>query len=304
MGEEESNEPLSEVTKPFGKEEIPITVQTVVSRQTIKQSTSTHISYKGNPNKIDKFMHELFEDLGYTLFKDKLTSTTGSFGEQVIDLDLKVTAVKLVRTKADITRKKRLIFLALAVFGLLIMLFSLSTGPYRDSNGNERGSLVAVLFYGFIGLCFVAAGALLYWFSPQIQKLWYAPGFITMRIDGAGTAYMGTRARKMHDEGSHSARGEHVIQTTYLDGDLDILIGHETEIQSQTWDRYLLEKDEKSEPSLISVLKAMYKRKKEIVVGNKDKYDKLPEGKVELNKIADNDLKEIKQKLMKFSGTH
>ncbi len=279
------------LTKTFGKEEISKTFYTSVNRQEVKQKAHTQISYKGNPNKLEKYVFGLLEDLSYNIFNPKLKTQAGGFGEQVVDIDFEATAVKMVRIKGETTLSKANRLLFIPIFGLFLLFLY---GAIQDASA-------WILFFGII---FLIGGGILYYLSPKIKKYWYKPGFVTMWIDGSGTAYLGTKARKLHDSGENSARGEHLVQTAYLEGDMDVIIGYEEEVDNKNLNSFLLREKEQSDYSLITVIKATFKKQKELEIGDKNKYDKLPENKQSLDKIASNDLKELREKLNKFSGTH
>jgi hypothetical protein len=268
------------VSSVFGDEGIEKTYLVNPTRQDIKQKPHSQLTYKGNPNNLDTYVRNILEDLNYKVVNHRLNTKSGGFGEQVLDVDIGATGIKLVRMRGKISDGKKPHFLAFSGLGLLLLILN-----------------VAVL-----GIILLIAGAALYYLTPRIRKYQYTPGFITMWLSGAGTAYLGTKARKTRERGERSGEGEHVIQTAYLEGDLDLIVGYEDETVSKNYSKYLLGENEKPDYSIPDLLAAILKQKKELVIGDKGRYEKLPEGKAALGNIADEDLREIRAKLMKFTG--
>ncbi len=250
-----------------------------MSVQELKQLRWAQVPFRGNPNALDAWLDRTLESMGYTSRSYRMEAKPTDFGDAVYDLRVQSSGIKTLRLQGGITRHKKKTFLWITAVGAFLLLIGIQAA--------------------WLGALLIAAGGALWYLTPTATHHWYKPAAVTAWIQGEGTAYKGTKSRKLASIAA--AKEEHVLQTTYVDSEINLTIGVDATCKDTSLDRYLLRQDDASD-NVAGLLKAMVQGRREITIGSREKYAQLLPDEAALEKYAADELKELRTKLAKASG--
>ncbi len=258
---------------------VQISAPASISVQELKHLRFAQVTYHGSPNALDAWLDRTLESMGYASRSCQMEAKPTDFGDAVYDVRVRAGGLKALRMQGGVTRQKKKTFLWITGLGAFLLLIGIQAA--------------------WLGALLIAAGGALWFLTPTAVHYRYKPAAVSAWIQGEGTAYKGTKSRRLAKV--ESTKEEHVLQTTYVDSEINLTAGVDVQVKDTALDRYLLREDDDSDGPL-GLLKAMLQGKKEIVIGSKDKYAHLLPDEAALEKYALDDLRELRTKLAKASG--
>jgi|GEM_PF-5345402 len=241
----------------------------------LKKLHWARIPYRGNPNALESYIDRTLEEMSYTARLTRLDAKPTQFGENVLHVQMQAGGIRTLRMQGGVKREKKNTFLWASAGGAGLLIFGIGA-PW-------------------IGGVLIAAGGALWFLTPTLTHYYYKPAALTAWVQGVGTAYKGTQSRKV--PASVPTKEGQTVYTTYVESELELTAGVDAQVSEKAMDRFLLRDDEAAGYGVRGLLSAIIAGKKEVTVGSKEKYAQLPANVAALEKIAAEELKELKGRL-------
>ena len=258
------------------------------SKSDLRDNKRFTLQYHGNPTKLEKSIESELEQMGYDVIRNELNSEKGSFGDEVMNIKLNMYAQKRRDIKGKALTERFNSTLPLLVAGIIIIIVGIASPQ-----------LLPIVY---IGVLMAIIGGYCLFAEPKNKVFTYEPAGVCLWIFGDGEGHIGTITEKVTEGGHKKAGAMRSIQTAYVKGEIELDVRGDTPLINEYHIQKLLKDKDKTSFSFGEIMKAAFKKEKELTLEDEKKYEKLPENIYKVKDVLNEDMKLLKNKFSKFSG--